>query len=157
MFSQFEIQRIIPSLSFLKRSGSDIFKSAWNWKYMWEMHRSRDVHKSLMRAQWVMIFAHLFLASLQLGISIKCVAWLPRMSWKFSGFTACLQFPLLRLSLWLWVRTKRTCYFLGEYVIKENKLHWTGPKPENLRLCSQRNDKHQDRMSSFLFFEINKL
>jgi len=113
MFSQFEIEWINAYLSFLKRSGSDIFKSAWNWKYMWEMHRHWDVQKSLMRAKWVTIFAHLFLASLQLGIPIKPVAWPLGMSWKFSGSTVCLQFPLLRLSPWLWVRTKTTWYFSG--------------------------------------------
>lgn len=70
-------------------------KSAWNSKYTWEMHRSRDVHKALMRAKWVMNFAHHFLASLQLGISIRCVAWPLKMSWKCSGSAVCLQFPLL--------------------------------------------------------------
>lgn len=42
-----------------------------------------------------MNFAHHFLASLKLGISVRCVAWPLRMSWKFSGSAVCLQFPLL--------------------------------------------------------------
>lgn len=160
-----QLLNVQPVWNIVDYSFSVISKNKWKWHFkvclkleMWRMHRNQDVHKALMRAKWVMTFAHHFLASLQLSIyCIKCMAWPLRMAWKFRGSSMCPQFPLLRLSLRLCVHTKRTWYFLSKYVIKENKLHWTGPRAENLRLCSQRNDKHQDRMTCFLFFEINTL
>lgn len=152
MFSQFEIWWIIPMLV-SKKNGSDIFKSAWNSKYMWEMHRSWDVHKALMRAKWVMNFAHHFLASLQLGTSIRWVLW-PQGCSGNSVAQLCVSSSLC------WALTQgmhhKHLLFLG-YFIKENKLHWIGPKPENLRLCSQRNINYRDRIFSFPFFEINTL